>query len=150
MLAKLQTLIKQYAHSDNTEVSLSISDQQLATAALLVEVATIDQQFDAQEMAALKQQLTQQFSLTHDEIDALVTQASQASKDSSSLYEFTQLINRHCTDDDKYQLVYGLWCIAYADGNLDKYEEHIIRRVADLIHVRHSEFIRAKHAVRDK
>lgn len=150
MLGKLQTLFKQLADSDEHTSSLSDSEQQLACAALLVEVATIDQNFDEQELAALKQQLTTQFSLNEEDVDALVTEAKDASKESSSLYDFTQLINRHCSEDDKYQLTCGLWRIAYADGDLDKYEEHIIRRVADLIHVRHSEFIRAKHEVREQ
>jgi uncharacterized tellurite resistance protein B-like protein len=149
MLSKLQSLFKQLSESSDPTISLTASEQQLAAAALLVEVATIDQQFDNLEMTALKQQLVEQFALSSEEIETLITKATDASKTSSSLYEFTQLINRHCNDNDKYQLICGLWRIAYADGNLDKYEEHIIRRVADLIHVRHSEFIRAKHAVRN-
>jgi uncharacterized tellurite resistance protein B-like protein len=129
--------------------SLSSSDLQLATAALLIEVATIDQHMDKTELDALTQLLGQRFTLSNEEVEELVSNARTASTQASSLYQFTQLINRHCNDNEKYDLACGLWSIAYADSVLDKYEEHIIRRIADLIYLRHSDFIRAKHQVRD-
>jgi uncharacterized tellurite resistance protein B-like protein len=61
------------------------------------------------------------------------------------MYQFTQQVNEHCSVQDKFDLIAGMWRIAYADGELDKYEEYVIRKVADLIHVAHSDFIRAKH-----
>ncbi len=66
------------------------------------------------------------------------------------MYGFTQLINQHCNPQEKFDLVTYMWRIAYADGDLDKYEEYIIRKVADLIHLGHGEFIRAKHAARSR
>jgi len=148
MIAQLQDLLSKLSAPASEQGTLSSDELQLATAALLVEVATIDQRFDDTEMAALRQQLTQQFDLSTDDTQALIDNATHASKESSSLYEFTQCVNQHCNDDDKYRLVYGLWSIAYADGDLDKYEEYIIRRIADLIHLRHNDFMRAKHQAR--
>lgn len=151
MIARLKTLIDQLATEASPEASvLSGTDLQLATAALLVEVATIDQHLDQTELEALKQLLSSRFELDSNEINTLVDDAKTASKESASLYQFTQLINKHCNDKEKYQLACELWTIAYADNDLDKYEEHIIRRIADLIHLRHSDFIRSKHQARDK
>ena len=149
MLSQLQSLFNKLSENKASDHRLSVSELQLATAALMVEVATIDQQFDNVELSTLRRQLDQQFSLSKDALDALTQQATEASKEASSLYEFTQLINQHCNDDEKYLLACDLWRIAYADGKIDKYEEHIIRRIADLIYLRHSDFIRAKHEIRD-
>lgn len=151
MISRIKALLATLnaSPSDNTS-ALSSSDLQLATAALLIEVATIDRQLDDVELQSLGKTLNSQFSLNQQELDELISSARNASQEASSLYEFTQLINRHCLDDDKYTLVYGLWCVAYADSVLDKHEEHIIRRIADLIHVRHSDFIKAKIQARDE
>lgn len=129
--------------------ALSLSELHIATAALLFEVATIDRHLDETELQALSTTLSSRFSLTQEELNELIEQAKTESSEASSLYQFTQLINQHCSDDEKYSLACGLWEVAYADSVLDKHEEHIIRRIADLIHLRHSDFIRAKQQVRD-
>ena len=121
---------------------------QRATAALLIEVAISDQQFDESELVTLQRIIIQHCGLSPKQADALITEAKQAAKDSSSLYEFTQEINRHCSHEEKYILVEGLWRIAYADKVVDKYETHIIRRIADLIHISHADFIKAKQEAR--
>ncbi len=150
MFSRIKSLLDTLASdAGQSTAALSQTDLQLATAALLVEVATIDQHFDNVELQALGTLLKNQFALSQDELNELVSHATTSSQEASSLYQFTSLINQQCSDDEKYTLVCGLWTIAYADSVLDKYEEHIIRRIADLIHLRHSDFIKAKHQARD-
>lgn len=120
----------------------------LATAALLVEVISIDQQFDDREWQQLHTLLKVQCQLSSAEVDELIAEARQASNDSTSLYDFTQLINQHCDYAEKLKLMENLWQVAFADEHLDKYEEHIIRRIADLIYVSHRDFIQAKRTVK--
>lgn len=117
----------------------------LAASALMIEVATADQSFDNTELDALLVILAREFMLTPDQLDSLVLNAKQQSKDATSLYQFTRQVNDDCSNQEKYRLMLGLWQVAYADGSLDKYEEHIIRRIADLIHLPHTQFMRAKH-----
>ena len=69
--------------------------------------------------------------------------------ESTSLYEFTRVINDHYTPQQKQQLIYAMWTVAYADGDIDKYEEHLIRQVAELTYVAHEDYIRAKLRARD-
>jgi len=150
MLAKLKSLLDSLVETPpGQSAQLSTDELQLATAALLVEVATIDQKFDKTELDALTTVLATRFSLAKNDLSELIDSAKSASSEASSLFQFTQLINRHCDEDAKYKLACELWTIAYADGVLDKHEEHIVRRIADLIHLRHSDFIRSKHEVRD-
>ena len=140
MFAKLKELLQEAP----SEAPLSKLDKDLAAAALLVEVAIIDNEFDGSELAEMKRVLKDLLDIADEDIQALIINAQNATRDATSVYEFTQLINRQLSPDDKFDLVVGMWRIAYADGNLDKYEEYIIRKVSDLIYVPHTEFIRAK------
>ena len=83
--------------------------------------------------------------LSPEETRDLLARAEERADDATSLYEFTQHVNRQLDHDQKAHVVELLWRVAYADGDLDKYEEHLVRRIADLIHVPHSVFIRMKH-----
>ncbi len=128
---------------------LNSEQKQLACAALMVEVATIDEHFTANELATLTQHLQQQFNLEHDQLEQLTRNATDASEHSSSLYQFTRLVNDNCSPEDKFELLKGMWKVARADDQIDKYEEYIIRKVSELIYVPHSEFIRAKQYSRN-
>lgn len=123
--------------------------KELAAAALMVEVASIDDDFDADELAILAKEIQQQFGLSGKALQQLIEQASSQSNDATSLYQFTRCVNDELSNREKLELVTGMWRVAYADGDLDRYEEHIIRRIADLIHVSHSQFIRAKQLAKD-
>lgn len=119
----------------------------LAAAALLIEIARADFDFDDGEDAAIRAVLEGTLDLGADEIDELVRLAAEESRDATSLHQFTTLINDSHTIADKRRLMEDLWRVAYADGRIDKYEEQLLRRIADLIHLRHPEFMKAKHAV---
>ena len=122
---------------------------QLAAAALLVEVAHADQHVTAAERATLIDSIGAKFGLSKHEADELLALAERQARDATDLYQFTSQINRHFTAEQKLRLVEELWRVAYADRTLHPYEEHLIRKVADLIYVSHSAFIAAKHRVRE-
>ena len=121
---------------------------QLAAAALLIETARADFTQSAEEQAAFEPLLCRALNLPADEVRALVEQASARVDQSTSLYEFTRVINDHCEPQQKLELIDCMWAVAYADGDLDKYEEHLIRRVAELTYVPHEDYIRSKLAAR--
>ena len=119
----------------------------LAAAALLIEIARADFDFDDQEQSAIRAVLRDTLALGEDEIDEIVELAGAESRDATSLHQFTRLVNETHEIDDKRRLMEDLWRVAYADGRVDKYEEQLLRRIADLLHLRHAEFMQAKHAV---
>lgn len=121
----------------------------LAAAALLVETARADFTEDAAELTKLSQLLTTSLQLGQDEVHELVIAAQQRVEEATSLYEFTQIINAHCDADQKLQLLSAMWLVAYTDGNLDKYEEHLIRQVAELTFVTHRDYIQCKLAAQN-
>ncbi len=126
------------------KAELDTDKRQLATAALLIEVASADHRLDASELEQIKTILRQRFSLNDEQLRTLTELAQTEKDESTSLYQFTQLINEYCSPEDKFKLITAMWEVAYADNELDKYEEYLIRKVADLIYVSHSDFIRAK------
>lgn len=121
----------------------------LACAALLAEVMRADHAIDSEEEQALAQVMKNLFGLNDDECTELLRDALQRVEHSSDLFQFTAVINQQLDATGKFRLVRGLWQVAYSSNGLDKYEEHIIRRIAELLYVPHSEFIRAKLEARD-
>ena len=122
----------------------------LATAALMIEIMKQDGETKTEEIDAVKQALQTKFKLTKNEIDDLFTLASEEAKQSVDLYQFTSLIREHFSQEKKIKTIEYLWAIAYADNHLDAHEEHLIRRIADLLYVTHQDFMKAKHKVQEK
>ena len=121
-----------------------------ACIALLLETSMADEILDESELMALKNTLQKDFQINEDEIDELIDLAKENVEDSTSLYEFTRDINDNFDSAERIKLIESMWKIAYADGNIDKYEEHIIRKVSNLIYVAHSDFIKAKLSAKEQ
>ena len=141
--------IKQlFSDNEQSKPGHSQRSLNLACAALMVEVMVIDQQLIAAEKQQIIRNLHQRFELSIEEATELLSMAMDEVDGATSLYQFTKTINQVCSDPQKFQLIKQLWQVAYADEQLDKHEEALIRRIADLIHLPHSQFIRAKQAAK--
>jgi uncharacterized tellurite resistance protein B-like protein len=119
----------------------------LATAALLIEMMYQDDQVHEKEMDAAKEALMEKFGLTEDECHALFSLAEAEVKEAVDFHQFTSLIAREFTQAQKIKVVELLWSVAYADSHLDSMEEHMVRKIADLIYVSHKDFMKTKHKV---
>ena len=128
----------------------STSADQLATAALLIEVMVIDGNLDPDEIQSISATLSRMLDLSAQQVDELIELSQAEVREATSLYQFTSEINKHFDHNKKLSLMTAMWRVAFADGHLDKHEENIIRRVADLLHIRHSEYIRCKQLAREK
>jgi uncharacterized tellurite resistance protein B-like protein len=140
MFAALKSLFEDAAEAPPTK-----SQIQSAAALLLIEVAKADQSIEQEELDRIQQVLSEHWSLTTDELEQLVSDATETAKWNASLHEHVELVNAHLSQAQKYQLVLGLWRVACADQVIHHHEEHLVRRVADLLHVSHKDFIRSKH-----
>ena len=134
------------AGADNEDQKLKAYE--LAGAALMVELMQSDHQLDERESEEFIRVLQETFDLDSEDVDEIAGLAHAQADHATSLYEFTRLINDHYSYQDKVQLIENLWRLAFADETLDKYEEGLIRRIADLIHVSHGDFIQAKLRVK--
>ena len=117
---------------------------QLATAALLLEVARADFHVAEEERQAINSAIRQMFELSAAETAELVALAESEMEDATCLFEFTRLVNDHFDYEEKLKVVENLWRVALVDLDKDKYEEHLIRRVCDLIYVTHQDFVRLR------
>ncbi len=116
----------------------------LAAAALLVEVVRTDEHFTPEERAAVLDSVQRKFGIEAQAARELVDLAEAEARDAHDTFQFTSKINAGFSDDEKRGLIEELWRVAYADSDLHRHEEHLIRRVADLLHVSHRDFIRSK------
>ena len=148
MLKSIQNIFqhRKQEMSDSSE----IYQRELAYASLLVEVIKSDEKFDDRELAELFNVLSRKLKIHDDELHNFAELAKQKSNDSTSLFEFTREINDKYEYDEKVKLIEDLWRIAYSDGQLDKYEDYVIRKVADLIYVTHSDFIKSKLIIKNQ
>jgi uncharacterized tellurite resistance protein B-like protein len=108
---------------------------QLATAVMLVEVMRADTTFHASERAAVLDALRQQFDLADDEAQRLAELAEVTAHRATDLYAFTSRINERFEMPAKLRMIELMWRVAYADGHLSTHERHVMRRIADLLHI---------------
>ena len=121
----------------------------LATAALLLEVSHADFEIGDDELTVTAKALQRQFNFSDAETQKLLELAIEEHKVQHSLHPFLLLVNENFSIQQKRQIIADLWKVAYAGRRLDKYEEHRIRKIADLLYVSHKDFIRAKLKVQD-
>jgi uncharacterized tellurite resistance protein B-like protein len=117
---------------------------QLATAVLLVEVLRAEPALDAAERAAVVVALRDKFPLRDDEIEALIELAHDTAQTAYDYQRFTSQLNERFTQEQKIRVIEAMWQVAYADAHLDANENHVISKVAGLLHVTHGEYIAAK------
>ena len=141
---------KIFQTEESEDLTIDDKTSTKACIALLLETSMADEILDESELMALKNTLQKDFQINEDEIDELIYLAKENVEDSTSLYEFTRDINDNFDAAERVKLIESMWKIAYADGNIDKYEEHIIRKVSNLIYVAHSDFIKAKLSAKEQ
>lgn len=135
----LSSLIPQTRDDDRPEHTL-----QLATAVLLIEAMRSDADNAEEERQAILRILKREFRLAEGEVDQLSALAQNTAKEASDLYQFTSLLNRELDAAEKVRIVEYLWQVAYADGRISAHENHLMRRLADLLHIPHGDYIAAK------
>ena len=117
----------------------------LATAVLLVEVSRADHSIDQEELKISRDSLQQLFRLRKEEAEDILDLAEQEAEKASSLYQFNYIVDKHLNNDQKIALLELIWQVGNTDNSIHRYEEYIIRKLADLLHVPHRHFIKAKH-----
>jgi len=133
------------------EVCADVGESRIqhATAVLLVEIARADQERLLIEHEAMIESLKTSFSLSEDEAEGVLNRAETAAENSVSLHEFTRILHAELSYAEKEKIVEMLWRIALADSVLDKYEDYMIGKVAELLYVVRGDVMRLKSKVYD-
>ena len=121
---------------------------ELAAAALLVEIMNADDNLSYEEAESIKSILFDTLYLTEEVASELLVTAKKQVNDANDLFQFTEVINANYSQEEKVSLIESLWKVAYSDKQLDKYEEHMIRKISDLLYVSHSDFIKTRNRVK--
>ncbi len=120
-----------------------------ATAVLMVDVARADFVFEDSEFDSVLRLAQAHFHLAPEDAAALVNAADEEAENLTSLHDFTQLLHRNLDEHEKARIVGLLWKIAYADGRLDKFEDALVLKISDLLHVSRGKVMQLKHEARN-
>ena len=145
--------IKQFFQShiqppSDSQGRVSEHSVRIATAALLIEMMRADSKISEDEQETITSTIRSRFKLTIEETGELLKLAEEEIHKATGYFEFTSLINKGFTYDQKVMVIEHLWDVAFSDAILDKYEEYMVRKIADLIHVSHRDYIEAKLKIR--
>lgn len=146
MLNQIKLFFEQHLALSAPEDALE-DKLKIATAALFLEMMTMDDKVALEEQNLVQTLIQQNFSLTFEQSSSLLALAEQQRKEATDYFQFTSLINKEFSQEQKVRLIESLWKIAFIDGVLDMHEEYLVRKIADLLHVSHTAFIMAKNRV---
>jgi len=150
MFNQLLKQITSALDSQNNESSVTPLDIERVSATLLVEIARADHDISPQERDAIYAALEATSSLDAPELTALVDEALAGADNTLSLHSHVSTINEFFKSHDKLALVEQMWRVAFADGNVDGYEEYTIRKLCDLLYVKHRDYLQAKLRVAEE
>jgi uncharacterized tellurite resistance protein B-like protein len=142
-------IVKRYFSKATAEVSKDAPqktehDLRIATCALFLEMARIDEMFTPEEMDTILTILKQKYGLSNEHADALVAEADKELAESVDLWRFARLINENYTINEKIEIIEILWQMVYVDGKMDKYEHYLMNKLKNLLRLSHDQLIDAK------
>lgn len=144
MLNQIKSFFNQHI-APHESVQVTDADLHLACAALLIEMMHMDDAVRPEENAVILCRIKEYCELSDDAANTLMELAAEQRTAATDYYQFTSLINSGFSQEQKITLIKLLWDVAFSDGELDIYEEHLVRKIADLLHISHMDFIKTKH-----
>lgn len=145
MLDILKRFFDQTGATESTAAEQSPAhDTRVATCALLVEIARIDETFSDAEMSMILSILEEKYGLNREHADALMAEAERELEQSVDLWQFARLINANYSNDEKMEIIENLWRIVYVDGRMDRYEHYLMNKLQHLLRLSHDQLIAAK------
>ncbi|MGD8656249.1 MAG: TerB family tellurite resistance protein [Desulfobacterales bacterium] len=141
--------IKRFFDKPGAEISKDTNrttehDIRIATCALFVETARIDEEFTDTEMDTILSILKEKYGLSQEHADALIAEAEQELEKSVDLWQFAKLINENYSTDEKIEIIETLWRIVYVDGKMDEHEHYLMGKLQNLLRLDHNQLITAK------
>jgi len=144
MLTTIQDLLKTFTRGSQEKPLDHKHAVRTATVALLVEVARADFGVEDAEREMILRIIERHYAVTAEQARLIADEAESHADDATCLHPLTRLITSQCSLDEREEIVRLLWAVSFSDGHVDKHEEHLVRKVADLLYVPHNRFIKAK------
>jgi len=142
-------MVKRFFNKTAAEVSDDANkktghDVRIATCALFLEMARIDEMFTEEEMETILLIMKEKYGLSQVHADALIAEADKELEESLDLWQFARLINENYTTDEKIEIIETLWRMVYVDGKMDEYEHYLMNKLKNLLRLSHDQLIEAK------
>ncbi|MGB5985244.1 MAG: TerB family tellurite resistance protein [Desulfobacterales bacterium] len=149
MLSFINRFFEKINGSDDTADSPGTRhDVRVATCALLLEMAKIDESFSPEELDTIISLLQQRYGLSAEDTEELLAAGREELKGNIDYWHFTNLINAHYSVDEKLEIIELLWRVVFVDGKMDKYERYLMHKLANTLRLSHDQLIAAKLKVR--
>jgi len=152
MIKYLKELFSLPSEKESAE-GLKVNEEkklQVATCALLVEMAKADSEFTDDERKKIISVMKKTFNLDKEYVDELIELSEESIKKSVSVYEFTTTINENLSRDEKFELLKNLWRLIYVDETLNMHEDHLIKKIGNTLNMEHRDVIAAKLIVKEE
>ena len=133
-----------------SDVETESANVPLAAAMLLLEVAWADHELEDQELEQVKVALESMYEIDQDTVSEIIDRARTDHEKSTGVFPFTRLLNERLDRSERKALLVHLWKVANFEGDKEHYEEHVIRKITDLLYLNHSDFIDAKREVQSE
>jgi uncharacterized tellurite resistance protein B-like protein len=150
MFTQLKTVIKKLTQAGSVSTTVSEGELRIAAVMLLVEVMMADHHIAEGEKQQLLESTMSLLDISREESAQLIDNAVKQHDELVSLFDLTRAINLSFDQARKLELLTHMWRVAYSDRQWDKYEEHLIRRVADLLYISHQDFVYARVRVQEQ
>ncbi len=154
MLKRIKAIIsKKRSSAEDYDWLREIDPQkrlQIATCALFIEIANADEQFLEIEKEKVIELMSKLFDLDNEYVQELIELSKRSIEDSLSLYEFTSEVNANSNQNEKYEIVKNLWRLIFVDDELHPYEDYLIRKISNSLHISHRDMIAAKNEVKEE
>ncbi|MBP7737314.1 MAG: TerB family tellurite resistance protein [Spirochaetes bacterium] len=137
LLASKNGVLRETAADRNRRITI-------AACVILLEMARADEDLAASELDQVRKVLSGGLGVAPDDVDSILAIAGREQEEATDLWAYTNLINEHFDKAEKQRLIEMAWEIAYADGRLDQNEDYLVHKIANLLHVPHSDLIAAK------
>jgi len=135
---------KGQANDSRNDSQTSEHDIRVATCALFVEMARIDEKFTPAEVDTIISILKEKYGLSREHADALLAEADKELAESVDLWQFARLINENYSVDEKLEIIETLWQMVFVDGKMDRYEHYLMNKLKNLLRLSHDQLINAK------
>ncbi len=135
---------KSKVDTSKNEKQVTEHDVHIATCALFVEMARIDEKFTQTEVGTILAILREKYGLSQEHADALLAEADKELEESVDLWQFARLINENYSVDEKVEIIETLWQMVYVDGKMDQYEHYLMNKLKNLLRLSQDQLINAK------
>ncbi|MCY4094810.1 MAG: TerB family tellurite resistance protein [Gammaproteobacteria bacterium] len=149
MLDRFKTAFARRVKDDSIESDTDDQQVALAAAMLLLEVAWADHEIEERELALIRNSLNSLYDISDSQVESVIDEAKLEHQEISSIFPFTRALNEQLNTDERRRLLESLWRLNTFDGSAFHYEESVIRKIAELLYLTHTDFITAKLTARD-